>query len=170
MTNKYRIINIREIAELSVIAAVLYGSKELMNVLPNIHITFVLMIITAVFYGWKAIYPVLVFVFLEIASFGFGLWSIMYLYIWPLGLCLIMLFRKNRSSVIWAIIAAFYGFAFGALCSIPVLFTSGFKAAAAYWISGIPFDLIHCVSNGVLTFILYKPLFMLMQKIKTAPK
>ena len=30
--------------------------------------------------------------------------------------------------------------------------------ALSYWVSGIPFDLIHCGGNFVMTLVLYKPL------------
>ena len=33
------------------------------------------------------------------------------------------------------------------------------ETAAAMWIAGIPYDLIHCVSNFVLTLLLYRPLY-----------
>ena len=37
--------------------------------------------------------------------------------------------------------------------------------ALSYWISGLPFDLIHCVGNFVLTLILFKPLYKAMEKL-----
>ena len=43
-------------------------------------------------------------------------------------------------------------------CSIPYLFIGGIHTAFAWWVSGIPFDMIHGVSNFVLMLVLYKPL------------
>lgn len=34
----------------------------------------------------------------------------------------------------------------------------GIHTAFAWWVSGIPFDMIHGVSNFVLMLVLYKPL------------
>ena len=42
---------------------------------------------------------------------------------------------------------------------------SGLRAAFAWWVAGIPFDLIHCVSNAVLTFTLLLPLYDLCVKL-----
>lgn len=44
------------------------------------------------------------------------------------------------------------------LCSIPCLFIGGIHTVFAWWVSGIPFDMIHGVSNFVLMLVLYKPL------------
>ena len=35
------------------------------------------------------------------------------------------------------------------MCSIPYLFIGGIHTAFAWWVSGIPFDMIHGVSNFV---------------------
>lgn len=44
------------------------------------------------------------------------------------------------------------------MCSIPYLFIGGIHTAVAWCVSGIPFDMIHGVSNFVLMLVLYKPL------------
>ena len=44
------------------------------------------------------------------------------------------------------------------MCSIPYLLIGGIHTAVAWWVSGIPFDMIHGVSNFVLMLVLYKPL------------
>lgn len=38
--------------------------------------------------------------------------------------------------------------------------------ALSYWVAGIPFDLIHCVSNTVLVFVLLPPLVRLVTGLK----
>ena len=89
----------------------------------------------------------------------------MYLYIWSILAIVVLCFRKQNSAVWWAIIAGIFGFVFGALCSIPYFFISGIHGAMAYWISGIPFDLIHGVSNSIVVFVLYKPLYGLLDQL-----
>lgn len=44
------------------------------------------------------------------------------------------------------------------MCSIPYLLIGGIHTAVAWWVSGIPFDMIHGISNFVLMLVLYKPL------------
>ena len=63
-----------------------------------------------------------------------------------------------ESRLGWGLLCGFYGLIFDTLTAIPVLILSGPAATLAYIISGIPFDLIHCGGNFVMTLVLYKPL------------
>ena len=47
---------------------------------------------------------------------------------------------------------------------MPYLFIGGWQMALSWWISGIPYDVIHCVSNTVLTFVLLPPLRDLLER------
>ena len=49
--------------------------------------------------------------------------------------------------------------------SIPNLFIGGLSMAVTWWIAGIPYDIIHCVSNFFVTLILFKPLCKIMSKV-----
>ena len=69
-----------------------------------------------------------------------------------------VLMRKNDSAIIWAVLAAIHGLCFGALCSIPYFFIGGWTMALSYWVSGIPFDIAHCIGNFVTVLVLYRPL------------
>ncbi len=159
-------MSVRELTELSVLCAMMFVLKEAMSFIPNVHPVALIIILCTIVYGWKALYPTLGFVLLEHAIYGVGLWSIMYIYVWPLLVIIAMIFRKNRNWIIWGIIAGIFGLTFGALCAIPYIVTSGFKAAVAWWISGIPFDLIHGASNFVIVTLLLPPLYKLLMKIK----
>lgn len=121
--------------------ALMFAFQVALSGIPNVHITAVLIILTAVFFGWRCMYSIAVFIMLEGFFWGFAMWWFCYWYLWPiLG------------------IAAVHGLIFGALCSIPYLFIGGWTMALSYWVSGIPFDLIHCGGNFVMTLVLYKPL------------
>ena len=77
-------LSAREIAELSLICALMVAGKEGLRVIPNVHpVTLLLLLATAV-YGVKALYPAFGFAILEIALYGAGLWNLMYLYVWPI--------------------------------------------------------------------------------------
>ena len=148
----------RELCVLSLIAALMMGTKVAMAALPNIHLNAVFIILAATVFGWKAMYAIAVYVLLEGVVFGFGIWWISYLYVWPLFCAVCVLLRKNESVLLWAVAAGIFGLSFGALCSLPYLFIGGWSMALSYWAGGILFDLTHCAGNFVLTLILYKPL------------
>ena len=158
-------LSAKEICALSIIGALVFASKLALASLPNIHINCVLIILTAVFFSWKALYSVFVYIMLEGLVFGFGIWWLSYLYIWPLFTAAAVMLRKNDSAAIWAVLAGIFGLCFGALCSVPYLFTGGAEMALSYWVSGIPFDLLHCAGNFITTLILYKPLYKTIKKI-----
>ena len=82
----------------------------------------------------------------------------MYLYVWPIVVLAALPFRRSESRAFWAAIAGLHGLCFGALCAIPYFFIGGWQMAFSWWVSGIPYDVIHCVSNTVLVFVLFPPL------------
>jgi len=159
---------IRELVELSLMGALMVGTQVAMATLPNVNLVSVLIMLTVIVYGVKAFYPVYVFVLLEGLIYGFGLWFINYLYIWAILTVIALIFRKNENRLIWAVIAGLFGLCFGALCAIPYFFIGGPGFALSYWVSGIPFDITHCISNFVLTFLLLEPLRKLFIKIRPA--
>ena len=159
-------LSAHEIAELSLICALMVAGKEGLRVIPNVHpVTLLLLLATAV-YGVKALYPAFGFAILEIALYGAGLWNLMYLYVWPIVVFAALPFRQSRSRALWAALAGLHGLCFGALCAIPYLFIGGWKMAFTWWLSGIPYDVIHCVSNADLAFVLLPPLRKLLETLK----
>jgi hypothetical protein len=51
-------LSVREICVLALMAALIFASKVALASLPNININSVLIILTVVFFGWKALYTV----------------------------------------------------------------------------------------------------------------
>lgn len=75
-------INTKDIAIFGMLGGVMYVSKLLMSFLPNIHLIGTFIVAMTVVYGFRALYPLYVFIFLEGLFNGFGTWWIPYLYIW----------------------------------------------------------------------------------------
>ncbi len=153
------------IATTGLLGAILLIGQVGMSFLPNIEPVTTLIILYTLAYK-KQTFPIIyTFVLLEGIVFGFGIWWISYLYIWSILALLALLFQKMDSALFWAILSGAFGLSFGALCAIPYLISGGIGAAVSYWVNGIPFDILHCGGNFVLTLILYRPLLRVLKKL-----
>ena len=148
----------REAALFGVLGGLTFAAKVVMAPLPNIEPVSLLVMVFAVTFGKKALYPIYVYVL------GFGLWSAAYLYLWSILALVSWLMRRMTSPLGWAVLSAAFGLLFGLLCT-PVYFIAGGPAfALSWWLSGIPFDLTHCGGNFVLALVLFRPLRQLMRR------
>ena len=169
-------IEIKDIAQIGLMVAVIEVCKAALAFLPNIELTSFWIIMFTLFFGWKIVAVVPVFILIEGAIYGMNLWWIMYLYIWPLLVLIAWLLKKNDSAIFWAVISGTFGLCFGALCSIPYIvigwssggFISGLRSGFVWWVAGIPWDFIHCAGNFVLMLVLYRPIRSAMNKIQAA--
>ena len=148
-----------------VLGALTFALQVAMAPLPNIEPVSLLVMIFAAVFGWKCLYPVYVFVVMEILFYGISMWNIYYLYVWTILAFGAMALRKNKSPLAWAILSGIFGLAFGALCGIVDIFIGGFAYAASKWVSGIPFDLLHCGGNFAISLIMFNPLRTVMEKL-----
>ena len=143
--------------------ALIFAAKEALYALPNININAVLIILCAIFFGWKGMFSVGIYVMLEGLVNGFSIWWFGYLYTWPLVLAAAMTLRSCRSALIWAVFAAVYGLLFGPLMYLEYFaINGGWEMFLTMWVSGIPYDLAHCGGNFVLTLVLFQPLYRVM--------
>ncbi len=149
----------KDMVIIGIMSAIIISLQVGLSFLPNIELVSLLIILSTIIYGWKTLYVIYVFVIAEGLIYGFGIWWINYLYVWTILMLITMLFRNKRSPFFWAILSGTFGLCFGALCSIPYLFIGGVPMAVSGIISGIPFDVIHCISNYAIALILFKPLF-----------
>ena len=158
-------LTIREITLFGMLAAVTFGAKWVMAPLPNIEPVSLLVMIFGAVFGWKALFPVAVYVTAEILYYGLGTWNINYLYVWPLLAVAAWLLRGMRNPLWWALLSGVFGLMFGALCAPVDVVIGGFGFAVSKWVSGIPFDLAHCAGNFVIALLLFVPLRHLTQKL-----
>ena len=148
----------------AVFGAMTFGAKYVMSFLPNIEPVSLMVMLFAVVFGKKWVYPVYLYVAMEILFYGISLWNINYLYIWAVLAIVAGMFRKMESPLGWALISGTFGLLFGALCGIVDVFIGGFGYAVTKWISGIPFDIAHCAGNFVIALVMFKPLRKLLEK------
>lgn len=158
-------LKIREVVLFGVLGALMFALQVVMSGLPNIEPVSLLVMLYAVTFGWRALYPVYVFVAMEILFYGFSLWNVYYLYVWTILAVAAVLLRKMEHPIGWALLSAVFGLLFGALCGIADVFIGGFSYAAAKWVSGIPFDVTHCIGNFVIATLLFAPLRKLLARL-----
>ena len=169
---KYK-LTARDIALVGVMVAIIEVCKVTMASLPNIELTSFWIIMFSIFFGWKVVFVVPVFILIEGCIFGFGLWWVMYLYAWPLLAFIAYKNRRQESVWIWSVLSGLFGLFFGFLCAIPYFFigfadggfTGGMHAGFTYWVAGIPFDITHAIANFVLMLVLYTPVRKVMKRV-----
>lgn len=162
----------RDIAYMAIMVVLLEAGKIALDWAPNIELVSFMLIMFTLYFGWKVIPVVLVFATIECLRFGFGPWTLTYYYIWGILVAAVMLTKKTGRSFgkhsVWffSILSAVFGLLFGAFSAIYTLFFGGFKVMVSWWIAGIVFDLIHCVSNFVICAVLFVPVDKLFSKIR----
>lgn len=155
-------LNIRQIALFGVLGAMTFGAKFVMSYLPNIEPVSLFVMVMAVVMGKKALYPIYIYVAMEIMVYGLGTWNFNYLYIWGILFIASYGLRQMRNPLAWAILSGMFGLFFGLLCAPVDMFIGGFSYAVAKWASGIGFDLLHCAGNFVIALVLFVPLRRIM--------
>ena len=146
-------LKVREIALFSMLGAMMYASKLVMDVLPNIHLLGMFIVALTVVYRKKALYPIYVFVFLTGLLNGFATWWIPYLYIWAVLWGATMLLPKEMPKkvrpFVYMVVSGLHGLLYGVLYAPAqaLLFGLSFEGMLAWIAAGLPFDAIHGASN-----------------------
>ncbi|MBQ8610955.1 MAG: hypothetical protein IJ412_04510 [Oscillospiraceae bacterium] len=148
-------LKIKEIAIFGMLGALMYISKMVMEFLPNIHLVGVLTMAYTLVYRKKALYPLYVFVILIGLLNGFNTWWIPYLYIWTLLWAVTMLLPKNMpkklAPFVYMAVCSLHGFLYGTLYAPAqaLFFGLDWQGTVAWIIAGLPYDVIHGVSNFI---------------------
>ena len=169
-----RRITIRDIALIGAMVAVIVVCKEALSFVPNVELVSFWIIMFTLFFGWRILFVVLVFILIEGCIYGMGLWWVMYLYVWPLLALLAYLNRKQTSVWFWSVLSGAFGLFFGLMCAIPYFvigitdkgIRGGLYAGFTWWVAGIPWDVGHCIGNFVIMLILYHPVRRVMNRIQ----
>lgn len=158
-------MTIGQIALFGMLGALTFAAKVAMSFLPNIEPVSLFVMLFAVVFGRKCLYPIGVYVTMEILFYGIQLWNINYLYVWGILAGAAWLCRNWKGALNWALLSGGFGLAFGALCAPVYFFSGGLGFALSWWASGIPFDLLHCAGNFAMALLLFVPLRRLLEKL-----
>lgn len=159
-------ITVGDIALIGMAAAIIEVCKLALSFIPNVELVSLLIILYTQAFKWRVNYIIAVFVIIEGILYGIGMWWLAYLFIWYLLAIVVQLIGKRANKINMTVVSGLYGLSFGFLCTIPVMFTEGPVTALGWWVSGIPYDIIHCVSNAIICFVLYDPLIKAFLHIK----
>lgn len=159
-------LSAREIVLYGLLGAALFALKMAMAQLPNIEPVSLLVMALAVSFGWRGLYAVYLYVLLEFAVWGIGLWSACYLYVWLILFSLARLLRRMESPLGWAALSGCFGLLFGAVAAPVYWAAGGWAAAVSWWIAGIPMDLIHGAGNFALALVLFRPVRRLLSALR----
>ena len=114
-------LTVRETAVFGMLGAVMFASKLLMELLPNIHLLGALTVAYTVVYRKKALYPIYIYVILNGIFCGFAAWWFAYLYVWAILWGAVMLLPqklpKKAQPAVYMAVSAAHGFLFGTLCA-----------------------------------------------------
>jgi energy-coupling factor transport system substrate-specific component len=158
-------LTLAETALFGLLGGMTFAAKLAMAALPNIEPVSLLVMLFAVTFGRKALYPIYAYVLLEFAMYGVNLWSVNYLYVWLILAVCAHLLRGMESPLGWALLSGVFGLLFGLLCAPVYAFTGGPAFAVSWWISGIPYDLLHCGGNFFMVLALFVPLRKLLGRL-----
>ena len=165
----------KELTLFSMLGSLMYASKVIMEALPNIHLLSVLTMAFTLVYRKKALYPIYLYVFLNGLFGGFNTWWIPYLYIWTVLWAVTMLLPQNipqkLKPIVYMSVCALHGFSFGILYSPfqALVFGLNAKSTLAWIISGLPFDIVHGISNFFCGMLIL-PLANALKKLDTYRK
>lgn len=161
-------LTIREIAIFGMLGSIMYASKFLMELFPNVHLLGVFTVAFTVVYRKKALYPIYTYVILNGIFCGFATWWVPYLYVWTILWGVVMLLPPNMPKairpLIYMAVCAAHGFLFGTLYAPAqaLLFGLSFKGMIAWIIAGLPWDFVHGISN-FLCGILIMPIISILK-------
>lgn len=162
-----RSVALRDTVLFATLGAATFAAKMAMAALPNIEPVSLMVMLFAVTFGRRAFYPICVYVTLEFLTFGLHLWSVCYLYVWAVLAVAAWALRRMKSALGWALLSGTFGLLFGLLCTPVELFVGGWAFAVSWWVSGIPFDILHGVGNFVIALTLFNPLRRLTERLRS---
>ena len=157
--------SLREIVLFGILGSLTFGAKVAMSGLPNIEPVSLMVMLFAVVFGRKCLYPIYLYVLMEILTYGINLWNIYYLYVWLILAMAALAMRRLKNPLWWAMLSGLFGLSFGTLCSPANMIMFGFKEGLSWALAGIPFDIPHAIGNFVIALVLFVPLRRLLTKL-----
>ena len=165
-------LTVKEMTVFGMLGALMYASKLLMEAFPNIHLIGTFVVALTLVYRRKALWPIYIFVAVTGLFGGFAVWWVPYLYLWTVLWAAVMLLPANIPAkirpLVYMTVCAAHGFLYGVLYAPAqaLLFGLDFQGTLAWIAAGLPFDLIHGISNFFCGMLIL-PLANILRKAET---
>ena len=168
-------LQIWEMVLFAMLGTVMFCSKIIMEVLPNIHLLGMLTMTYTIVFRQKALIPIYIYVMMNGLYSGFNLWWMPYLYVWTvlwgITMLLPMNMPRNVQCVVYPAVCCFHGLIFGIIYAPAqaLIFGFNFKTTVAWIMAGFPWDLLHAIGNlfaGMLILPLSELLFKLTKRLR----
>lgn len=162
----------KEIVVFSMLGAVMFCSKIIMEFLPNVHLLGMFTMVYTIVYRRKALFPIYVYVLLNGIFAGFSMWWIPYLYIWTILWAVTMLLPRKMSvkaaAIVYPLICGLHGLCFGIMYAPAqaLMFGFNFEQMIAWIIAGIPWDVVQGIGNFAAGFLII-PLVKFFRKVES---
>ena len=153
------------------LGALMFASKLIMEVLPNIHILGLLIMVYTIAFRAKALIPMYIWIMLNGLFAGYAAWWIPYLYIWAVlwGITMLMPKKMPRTlaAVVYPLICCLHGLFFGVLYAPAWAIMDGldFNGMLAWIATGVVFDITHAIGNFAAGLLIW-PMSQLLLKLK----
>lgn len=161
---------------IAMFSAILTGGKLALSLIPNVEIVTIVIILVTATLRLKISLPVtFIFVTVDCLIYGINTWSISYYIYWPLLSITFFIYNRKsiRKPIFNAILAAIMTLSFGIITtSVDTIFSgalrNGFfeRVFLVMYARGIPYFIIHIISNFTIVLLLFKPLSTLFIKLK----
>lgn len=164
-------LKLRELVLFALLGTLMFCSKLLTEIIPNVHFLALLTVVYTVTFRAKALMPIYVFVFMTGLFNGFAMWWLPYLYIWAVLWGAVMLLPKNMPTKVampvYIAVAAAHGLLYGTLYAPAQALMYGYslEQTLTWIVIGLPWDAVHALGN-LLTGTLALPLIKVMKTAK----
>ena len=160
-------LTVRELVLFAMLGALMFGSKVLMDALPNIHLVGMFIMVFTLVFRAKALIPIYIYVTLVGVYTAFSPWWVPNLYVWAVLWGATMLLPRKMPNevacIVYPAVCCLHGLLFGTLYAPAqaLLFGFSFEQTVAWIITGLPWDALHGIGNlcaGMLILPLSKVL------------
>lgn len=159
-------IQARDVALIALMSATATTGKLILSFLPNVEVVTLIFMVYTTSIGIKKTLPAaVIFSTTEVLIYGLSTWLLGYYIIWPLLIIIVHYLNKSlKSEYIYALIAGLFGLSYGLIFAAVESVFYGYMYGLTYWIRGLPYDIVHGISNFVIVLVLFEPLTKLLQR------